>query len=260
VTRIPATLLLSLAACSSGPGPAGGTDVEPAEKVSIATATGGGYEVEILADAKLQVGLNDLHLRVTTSGAPVTDATVAFLPLATTSGGARRCPVMGTGLSSPDGLYQLGVVLDGATADGNAWSADVEVAAGGATATVSFAALTVVAGKDLARSFESGATRYVMALEFQGALRVGLDPIVVTLHETEDGGMTYAPVDDATLSLDPQMPSMGHGASGSVDPVVTGEGWYEGKVAFSMPGDWLTTITVARGDAVIGAPGFLVYF
>ena len=47
---------------------------------------------------------------------------------------------------------------------------------------------------------------------------IGLNPVVVTLHESTDMGMTFTPVNDAAIALDPQMPSMGHGSPGSVNP------------------------------------------
>jgi hypothetical protein len=167
---------------------------------------------------------------------------------------------MGSGASSADGLYRFGAVLDAASGPDLGWSAEVSVAGEGEPATVTFPSLDVKTGKDLARRFRSGASEYVIALEFQARLQVGLNPVVVTLHATEDGGATFGPVNDATLALDPEMPSMGHGSPGSVNPVRTADGWYEGELSFSMQGDWLTTITVKRDGVVVGAPELLVFF
>jgi hypothetical protein len=83
----------------------------------------------------------------------------------------------------------------------------------------------------------------------------------VTLHETRDGGMTFAPVSDATLGLDPLMPDMGHGGgSGTTDPVPAGAGWYEGKLDFTMEGVWTVEVPASRPGGPIGSPVFLVYF
>ena len=65
--------------------------------------------------------------------------------------------------------------------------------------------------------------------------------------------MTFAPVDDAAIALDPQMPSMGHGSPGSVSPTLTSLGRYTGKLSFSMPGEWETKITLTRGGQPLGS-------
>jgi hypothetical protein len=72
--------------------------------------------------------------------------------------------------------------------------------------------------------------------------------------------MTFVPVEGASLVLDPQMPSMGHGSPGNVNPTATVPGVYEGKLSFSMPGDWETTITATIGGVAIGAPKFATTF
>jgi len=82
---------------------------------------------------------------------------------------------------------------------------------------------------------------------------------VVTLHQTQDM-MLFAPVDDATLVLDPEMPSMGHGAPGSVNPTLVSSGRYSGQVAYSMAGTWQTTVTVSDAGQTLGTPKFTTTF
>ncbi len=72
--------------------------------------------------------------------------------------------------------------------------------------------------------------------------------------------MSFPPVTDAMVVLDPQMPSMGHGASGSVNPTPTTLGMYEGQVAFNMAGEWVTTVTFTEGGVTLGAPAFTTIF
>jgi hypothetical protein len=72
--------------------------------------------------------------------------------------------------------------------------------------------------------------------------------------------MTFVPVNDATLVLDPEMPSMGHGSPDSVDPTLTASGRYEGSLSFSMTGLWETTVTVSEAGVVLGAPVFTTNF
>jgi hypothetical protein len=72
--------------------------------------------------------------------------------------------------------------------------------------------------------------------------------------------MIVVSVYDATLALDPEMPSMGHGSPGSVEPALTAPGRYEGSLSFSMAGPWETTVTVTEAAAILGAPVFTTTF
>lgn len=232
----------------------------PTAEVAVASGEAGGYAVRLLAAGPLQVGLNTLALEVrTAAGEPVPDATVELLPLFTAGAVRHRCPVMGPSGAGAGWPYALRAVFQVPSGAGS-WSAEVAVTRAGTTVTVPLSALTVAAGKDLARAFPSTAGGYVLALEFLAPVAVGLNPVAVTLHETGDGGMTFAPVTDATLALDPQMPSMGHGSPGSVDPTLVEPGGYEGRLSLSMTGAWEITVTARRAGAVVGAPLFSVSF
>jgi hypothetical protein len=103
-------------------------------------------------------------------------------------------------------------------------------------------------------------TTYRLGLEFKSAPMVGLNPIVLTLHAIVNE-VTTIPIEDAMFALTPQMPSMGHGAPGSVNPVFISAGYYEGMLAFSMLGMWETTIVIARvGKGEIGRAIFQTEF
>jgi len=58
------------------------------------------------------------------------------------------------------------------------------------------------------------------------------------------------------------MPSMGHGASGSVQPTLLADGIYQGKVMFSMPGDWDVTVNtfLAGSSTAAASPKFSIVF
>jgi hypothetical protein len=173
--------------------------------------------------------------------------------------------MIGTPTVGADGLYHCEVVFQMASSAMGSWSATVGVTPAGSSAVeASFPTLTVTdSGRAKTFSYTdpvtSVVTKYVASLNFEAAPRVGLNPVIVTLHRMQDM-MTFAPVDDATFVLDPQMPSMGHGSPGSVNPTLTSSGVYDGQLSFSMTGDWETTVTVSRGGVTIGAPVFATTF
>lgn len=237
-----------------------------APKTSLGVATQGDLTVELLTDTKLETGMAPIYLRVTKgTGQRVADATVTFMPLMTmtTDMGtmSHSAPVIGPPALDADGLYHCDVVFQMPTTASGSWSATVGVIppAPAVEASFSFPSLAVTDSGRAARfSYTdpgtSEVTKYVMSLNFEASPVVGLNPIVVTLHGTQDNGMTFAPVEDAAFALDPQMPSMGHGSSGSVDPTIVSPGVYQGQLSFSMAGDWVTTVTVSRAGVIIATP------
>lgn len=238
-----------------------------APKTSVATATAGNLSVELLTDTRLETGMTPIYVKVTTaSGQVVSDAAVTFRPVMSMTGGTSHgAPVIGAPAAGADGLYHCDVVFQMATSAMGSWSATVGVTpAGSAAVEASFPTLPV-ADSGRAKTFSytdpvtSAVTKYVASLNLEAAPRVGLNPVLLTLHRMQDM-MTFAPVDDATLVLDPQMPSMGHGSPGSVNPTLTSAGVYAGQLSFSMAGDWVTTATVSRGGVAVGAPTFATTF
>lgn len=261
-TAAAVTLAVALAACAGDP--AANT---PSARVSIATATTGtgGLVVELLADGRLETGMAPLHVSVTASGQPVTDAVVSFEPMMAMSTGMNHaCPVWPFVIGA-DGLYHGATNFGMATSMMGSWSAKVGVTRPGqGRVEASFPSL-VVADSGRAKSFQSFdpdaavTTKFLASVRFPSAPKVGLNPVVITLHRM--ASMTsFPPVDDAVIHVDPQMPSMGHGSSGNVDPVLVSSGVYEGTLGFSMTGDWETTVTFTRGARTVGAAVFKTTF
>ena len=227
-------------------------------KTSLGQTTVGGLSVELFTDSQLQTGLSPLYLKLTDSGGhSITDATLTVTPQMTMSGGMQHgAPVLGDPSVDGSGLYHVDVVFQMASSATDIWTLSVGIARAGNAVTV------VDSGRASAFAYTpTGGTEtdYVASFNLTSAAKVGLNPVVVTLHQTQDM-MLFAPVDDATLVLDPEMPSMGHGAPGSVNPTLSSSGRYNGQVAFSMAGTWQTTVTVSEAGQTLGTPKFTITF
>lgn len=61
----------------------------------------------------------------------------------------------------------------------------------------------------------------------------------------------FVAVEDLTIALEPEMPSMGHGSPNNVNPVHSTNGHYQGKVNFTMTGDWRLNLTLSRGETLL---------
>ena len=67
--------------------------------------------------------------------------------------------------------------------------------------------------------------------------KVGVNDFEIAIFKKQD--MMSFPAQDAyTVTMTPEMPSMGHGSPNNVNPTLTKNGHYKGKVNFTMTGDW----------------------
>ena len=87
---------------------------------------------------------------------------------------------------------------------------------------------------------------------------VGKQPLEVLGQEPNPKGIDGAGhhLDDLTLEITPEMPTMGHGSPGNVNPTPQGNGHYLGTVNFTMAGPWTVTVVAKRGQAVLGEAVF----
>lgn len=87
--------------------------------------------------------------------------------------------------------------------------------------------------------------RAVANLEFKGALKVGMNPFVLKVRS--DSGPGTAPVEGLQMTFVTDMPSMGHGSDGNIQPTEGAPGQYEGSANFTMAGDWRLIFEVDDG-------------
>lgn len=90
--------------------------------------------------------------------------------------------------------------------------------------------------------------RYILTWIAPTAPQVGENDLRVALHKFQTM-MSFPPVTDASISIEPWMPSMNHGSANNVNPTYNGNGEYVGKVNFNMTGDWEVRFTIEKDAA-----------
>lgn len=260
---LPFALALALAACGPAQQPP-----PPATQASLATTQAGGLGFELRSDtAGLGVGLTPVYVKVTRAdtGAAVAGADVEVKPMMTMADGHQHgAPVISPKAAEVEaGLYRTELVFTMAGGAGaGSWSLAVGATpAGEAKVAANFDAVAVSETQRV-RSFSvtdpampAMPMKFFVSFNLAAAPKVGLNPVTVTVHQMKDM-MTFEPVTDAVLGVTPEMPSMGHGSSGSEAPMHTAAGCYGGKVSFSMAGDWRTTVDVRRAGELLGTVAF----
>ncbi|MFC2175488.1 FixH family protein [Bacteroidota bacterium] len=80
--------------------------------------------------------------------------------------------------------------------------------------------------------------------------KVGVNDFEVTLHSRETM-MSWPGIENYTVEIEPEMPSMGHGSPNNVNPTHTSNGHYKGKVNFTMTGVWRVNLKIMDGATVV---------
>lgn len=241
-------LAAALIACGGGGGGGGG---EPSASTDLlATGQAGDVTVELLAAGGLREGQTAARVRLTAGGAPVAGAAVTVAARPAGEGALPAVVVLGP-RETVAGVQALELVFP---APGEGWTVSVEVRrAGAAPVSVDLPGLPV-----LATGRAAWVGDVLVTLGFDRTPAVGENPVTVTLHRAIAGALS--PVDDAAVALDPEMPSMGHGAPPGVAPALSDPGRYRGTVAFTMRGEWVVTATVREGEVSLGRADLPVTF
>lgn len=245
-------------------------DTQPIEEtgpVSLGVETSGALSVELLADGPLAVGLNRVYFRLTADGVPVTAATITQVPVMhmTEMGMEHSCPCeQPPAVADADGLFPGWVVFQMAGGlTGDTWREEVTVERDGAEPVdvvfEGFAVSESGARKDLTITTAMGSSTAIVTLNFAATPTVGKNPFTVTVHQRADMmGMSWAALDDLVVTATPDMPSMGHGSTGNVDPVHVAAGRYDGSVNLTMPGTWRIVLAFARDGVELGAVEYTI--
>ena len=231
---------------------------QPAAQGQEFEAEVNGYHVHLIAQEPLHAGYNVLRVHLTGSdGQPVDDAQVTFLPTMTMLDGNHHTSPVEVPSQEAPGMVRgaVGFSMPGGPELGS-WSLAVDFVdpATGAEGEATFD--VAVAPSKLHGSFVAPDDRKIfLAVVAPTTPGVGKQPFEVFAFE-KAGMMDWPLLADLTFEITPEMPAMGHGSPGNVNPTSQGGGHYLGTVNFTMPGPWTVTVVAKRGQEVLGETEF----
>lgn len=218
-------------------------------------------DVEVYAKGDLVTGYNTLYIAVTdpSTGGVIDDAHLKVTPMMDMDAGhSHTTPVMNAELHTSDenGLYKIGVYFVMSSMGGQ-WRLDLELHnhMNDKEAEASMDINVKEPSDRLSGNFIAAddSSRLFVCWVKDEAPIVGMNDFKLAVFKRQDM-MTFVPVNDLSISITPEMPTMGHGSPGNVNPSSVGEGQYEGKVNFTMTGYWKVNIEMTRsGNAVSNA-------
>ena len=226
-------------------------------KISEGYALGAGAKVELWAKQELFTGYNQLFVALydSVNKSRITEAHVTFNPEMNMTGGmAHACPI-----ENPEDEHAVNKLFPGAvvfimpTSDMGSWKMDVNVHnhSNGKSGIAELDITVVDPQLPKMKSFqiESG-EKFFVSYIFPAEPKVGVNAFTVVVHKKESM-MNFPAVENFSFELTPEMPSMDHGSPNNVNPTHVKLGHSEGKVNFTMTGEWRLNLDINRNDELL---------
>jgi hypothetical protein len=237
-------------------------DEMPEEEINLmsiakADSKSDNFNVELLAEQILFQGYNKLYLSIkkNTDESQVTQASISILPLMHMTSMTHAAP-----FENPEDIVNENGYFEGASIfimpsnPDEGWKLRVAIDAGGIKDTT-YLTIPEVTSLDEAREFsvvsEADGKTYFISLLEPSKPEVGINDIEFTVHYRENM-MSFPAAENLSITIEPEMPSMGHGSPNNVNPTHIGNGHYKGKVNFTMTGWWRVNIDVSKDGEPIG--------
>ncbi|MEQ8925240.1 MAG: FixH family protein [Fulvivirga sp.] len=248
--------LVALGACSDDED---ATPLFQTDLQEITSHTDNGITITLFAQETLFVGYNRITAKIEDKDGNLLNSTASVMPMMDMMTMQHAAPIE---LSATDavknGSFEFNVVFVMPSGEMGSWSLDFII-----NETEIKVPVTVVQ-PEYARltSFVSQmdeTTKYFVAYIQPEAPQVGQNDLEIAIFKKQSM-MEWPPVDGLTLELEPWMVSMDHGSPNNIAPVSIGDGHYQGKVNFTMTGDWQIRLKVMENGQLCGEPYFDIMF
>lgn len=236
--------------------------------VYVGSQSDNGLTVALYSDASLHVGLNSLYFQLTddATSVKITEAHITQKPIMYMEDMKHSCPVTNPArMANEDDLFTGEVVFIMASGMMGTWDDTLFVHNENANTMhkVVFPGLTVTETnmkKDLVFfDVDSNQVVYIVTLNGLDDPEAGSNDITLTVHQKENM-MSFPEVTGLDITVNPQMPDMGHGSTGNVNPVYVENGKYEGTVVFNMTGYWTIDFTFSANGETLGTVQYEINF
>ena len=236
--------------------------LEGLTKLSEGYATGAGMKVEIWAEKNFFAGYNKLVAAVYDSintSQKITDASITFMPLMSMGMGEtafeHSSPVENPSAADANGVFTGAIAFTMPTSSEGTWSLGIKVK-NNATGKEGKAEFNITVDNPtpsvitVFTALEENDPKLVLSFLEPKKPIVGMNDIEFTLHQKKTM-MEWPVLDNYTIEITPEMPSMGHGSPNNVNPTSTGNGHYKGKVNFTMTGEWKINVVVKKDGTAV---------
>lgn len=235
-------------------------DITPSEEIElieVAKATESSLTITIMAEEELFVGYNTLRAKITDQNDNLVQGSLTATPMMQMTEMRHSAPTENAQTILENGEVEFAVVFVMPSGEMGSWTLDFNI--DGMEVSVPVTVKSPEMARLVSFTSEMDESRYFVAYLDPMKPQVGENDLEVAIYKRESM-MSWPAVTDLTLELEPWMVSMDHGSPNNVAPTHVENGHYEGKVNFTMTGDWQIRLTVKEDGEVCGNPYFDIYF
>lgn len=204
-----------------------------------------------------ETGYNEIYVSLVDSinGSALNEGHFNITPMMNMGTMIHSCPVENTeDIFTTDGYFKSAVVFS-MSGTSSEWSLNLTFhnhkngLEGEGTLGVNVAASSPVKFKSTVLALDSNKKVFISLVQPKNP-QVGINNFEITLHQ-KTSMMDYPVIDNYTVEIVPEMPSMGHGSPNNVNPVHIGNGHYVGKVNYTMTGLWYVHVNIYKNGTLI---------
>lgn len=259
ISMLVALIAIFMVSCSKAP-----NNINEIENLQlIKSFSKDGYTLELFnKTGKFQVGYNKLTLRLKDAGGKyVQNTTMDWMPMMTMNMGGMTHQHSSphseiSKVSGKQTLYQGYIVFIMASDEpDNYWDLHINLSVDGQNISIEDKVNVISTESQYNKVYTSGMgtddENYMLALVEPENPIIGTNDIVVALFKKGDNH-DFPIVTNYKIKVDPRMPGMGnHSAPGNVDMTQGNDGFYHGKVGFSMSGYWKINLILEDGSGTV---------
>ena len=231
------------------------------QKLAEGYALGSSTRVVLYSREELMTGYNAVFISLvdSASGKPVNAAEIILFPEMDMQDKRHSCPVRQPESQAVNGMFEGALMPAMPSGDMGRWTLNISVKnpENGLSGTTRLNISVKASDPSQVHHFvaEDG-ERYFVKYHFPEKVAVGVNPFELIVFKLQAG--MYVPVEDLQVRINPQMPSMDHGAPNNIDPIHISGGHYAGKVNFTMTGEWRLDFELHKGTFLLGSRFFEV--
>lgn len=229
--------------------------------VKINEFTVQGYAIEMYSNRPdLEVGYNEISIRIKNASGNeyLSNAEVSWMPVMHMETMEHSAPHTALQTSHDNSVYTGAIVFQ---MPGNAteyWDLQLTFSVGDQTITESHTISVLQPADGLKKTqvfMGSDNIKYVLAYVEPREPVIGINDFKAVLYKMENM-MSFSPVENYVITVDPRMPGMGNHSSPNNQDLVynSASGMYEGKLSLTMTGYWKINLKLLNtaGETVKG--------
>jgi len=226
-------------------------------KIGETYINGAKAKAVVYATKAFETGYNEIYVSLFDSidGSPLNSGHFDISPIMNMGTMSHGCPVENTEDTLASNGYFKSAVIFSMPGTSSEWSLNLSFhnhkngLVGSGKIGVDVASSSPVKFKSTVVALDSNKKVFISLVQPKNP-QVGINNFEITLHQ-KSSSMSYPAINNYSVEIIPEMPSMGHGSPNNVNPVNVGNGHYVGKVNFTMTGLWRVKLNIYKNGVLI---------